>query len=91
LFNGSSSSDPDGSIVSYAWQFGDGTTGFGVTTQHAYAVAGTYTVRLTVTDNDGATNTTTRQVVISAQPNQPPTASFNANPSFDLVQRVLVQ
>ncbi|MCK4681701.1 PKD domain-containing protein, partial [Candidatus Bipolaricaulota bacterium] len=84
-FNASASSDPDGSIVSYAWQYGDGTTGFGVTAQHAYAAVGTYTVRLTVTDNDGATGTTTRQVGISAQPNQPPTAAFNANPSSTTV------
>jgi PKD repeat protein len=84
-FNGSASSDPDGSIVSYAWQYGDGTTGFGVTVQHAYAAVGTYTVRLTVTDDDGATGTTTQQVVIAAQPNQPPTAAFNASPSSTTV------
>jgi PKD repeat protein len=64
LFNGSSSSDADGSIISYAWNFGDGSTGSGVTVQHAYAIAGTYTARLTVTDNDGATGTTTRQVTV---------------------------
>jgi len=84
-FNGSASSDPDGTIISYAWQYGDGTTGSGVSVQHTYAAAGTYTVRLTVTDNDGATGTTTHQVVISSQPNQPPTAAFNANPSSTTV------
>ncbi len=64
-FNASGSSDPDGSIVSYAWRFGDGASGAGVTTNHSYAASGTYTVTLTVTDNGGATNSTTRQVSIS--------------------------
>ena len=65
-FDGSQSSDPDGSIVSYAWSFGDGTTGTGVTAQHTYASAGTYTVSLKVTDDDGATATATKAVSCGA-------------------------
>jgi PKD repeat protein len=65
-FDGSASSDPDGSIASYAWDFGDGSTGSGVRPSHTYAAAGTYTARLTVTDNAGATGTTTRQVAVTA-------------------------
>lgn len=56
-FNASGSTDPDGTIVLYAWTFGDGSTGSGVTPSHCYATAGTYTVILTVTDDDGATDT----------------------------------
>ncbi len=55
--NAYSSYDPDGMIVSYSWNFGDETTGSGVTTSHTYATAGTYTVTLTVEDNLGATDT----------------------------------
>ena len=64
-FNGSGSSDPDGTIVSYAWDFGDGSSGTGVTTTHTYAAAGMYTVSLTVTDNDGATGTASTEATIS--------------------------
>ena len=63
-FTGAASRDPDGSVVSYLWSFGDGTTASGVTAVHSYVAAGTYTVQLTVTDNDGLTNAaaTTAQV-----------------------------
>lgn len=61
-FNGSQSSDPDGSIVKHDWNFGDGTTGSGATTQHTYASQGNYTVTLQVTDNRGATATATKQI-----------------------------
>jgi chitodextrinase len=53
-FNGAGSSDPDGVIVSYEWEFGDGGHSSGVEADHAYAEAGTYSATLTVTDDDGA-------------------------------------
>lgn len=56
-FNGSASSDSDGVIVSYSWNFGDGGTSSGVTTSHSYSSSGTYQVSLMVKDNAGATST----------------------------------
>lgn len=65
------SSDPDGTIVSYVWDFGDGSSATGATTTRAYAVPGTYTVRLTVADSGGATATTTRSVTVPKAPEVP--------------------
>jgi PKD repeat protein len=64
-FDGSASSDPDGTIASYAWSFGDATTGSGATAIRAYAAAGTYTVILTVTDNGASTSTQAQGVTVS--------------------------
>lgn len=61
-FDGSTSTDADGTISSYAWDFGDGETGTGATVDHTYATPGTRTVKLTVTDNVGATHSTTVEV-----------------------------
>lgn len=67
-FNGSGSSDTDGTIASYAWTFGDGGTATGATPSHNYSSEGTYTVQLTVTDNDGGTNSTSQSVTVTAPP-----------------------
>lgn len=62
-FNASASYDPDGTIIRYVWDFGDGSTGFGEIDDHTYD-EGTYTVQLNVTDNDGAYDVTTLEVLI---------------------------
>ena len=67
-FNASGSSDSDGTISSYTWRFGDSGTGSGSTVQHTYLSAGTYTARLTVTDDDDLTGTASLQIVVSADP-----------------------
>ncbi|MCU1440494.1 MAG: hypothetical protein JWP85_1491 [Rhodoglobus sp.] len=67
-FDGSTSTDPDGTIAGYAWNFGDSTTGSGATTSHAYATGGTYTATLTVTDNQGATGSVSHPVTVTAPP-----------------------
>ncbi len=74
-FDGSGSSDADGTVASYAWTFGDGSTGTGVSPSHVYAVAGQYTVTLTVTDDDGAVGLTSRAVTVTTAPQVIPLAS----------------
>ena len=80
--DGTTSSDANGPIAAYAWEFGDGGTGTGVRAQHNYAATGTYTVKLTVTDNTGNTASTTRTVSVVAPPaNVAPTAAFTSTPA----------
>ena len=71
IFDASASYDPDGAIVFYEWDFGDGATASGVVVTHAYSAAGSYTVTLTVTDDAGAANSTS--VLITVLPPPPPT------------------
>jgi PKD repeat protein len=68
--DGSASYDPDGSIVSYQWNFGDGTTGSGATVAHTYQNVGSYTATLTVTDNRGGIATTAVPVQTQQDPNK---------------------
>jgi uncharacterized repeat protein (TIGR01451 family) len=78
-FDATNSQDSDGDIVSYAWDFGDGTTGSGQKRSHAYA-AGTYIVVLVVTDDFGATATETTTLTVGAVGNAPPAAMFKFAP-----------
>jgi PKD repeat protein len=70
IFNASKTKDPDGVITNYEWHFGDGnvTNTTENTIAHSYSTAGNYTVNLTVTDNDGATNTSVARITVSNMP-----------------------
>jgi len=71
-FDGSRSVDLDGRVVSYAWDFGDGTTGSGPVVEHAYRTAGNNTVTLTVTDDKGGTAT----LALTVSPSAPATGGI---------------
>ena len=65
-FDASASTDANGEIVSYEWDFGDGETGNGIGTSHAYTEDGYYVVTLTLTDDAGAIGTTTHAVTVQS-------------------------
>lgn len=77
----SASSDPDGSIASYAWDFGDGTTATGVTARHDFTTSGTRNVTLTVTDDQGVQGSVVVPVTVT-RTNALPTASFTTSCRF---------
>ncbi|MGC9553807.1 MAG: PKD domain-containing protein, partial [Thermoplasmatota archaeon] len=72
------STDRDGSIVNWTWDFGDGNVGYGPTVTHSYATTGVYAVSLTVTDDDGDTGSRQETVTVA---NAPPTANFGFLPA----------
>jgi PKD repeat protein len=65
-FSGSGSTDPQGQALTYAWNFGDSSTGTGVSPTHTYATLGTFTVSLAVTNTSGLTGMSTGQATIAA-------------------------
>ena len=71
-FDASGSYDTDGDIAFYAWDFGDSSTGSGITVLHAFAKPGPYNVSLTVTDNGSSTSSAYRAVVVVGAPGTPP-------------------
>jgi PKD repeat protein len=79
--DGRGSSDSDGKIVAYAWDFGDGATASDARASHAYAAAGTYRVSLTVTDDRGGKASTSKDVTVTAPPE--PETLKSASDAFD--------
>ncbi|MFC6955257.1 S8 family serine peptidase [Halorubellus litoreus] len=80
-FDGTGSSDPDGSIESYDWDFDNGATATGPSATFTFENAGTYDVQLTVTDDDGASSTNAVSVTVEEpedEDNQAPTVSIDA-------------
>ena len=84
-FNGSASTDPDGDALTYGWDFGDGTTAFGIAADKTFDVAGTYEVTLTVTDTEGlASSDTTTIIVTTLGVNVAPVAVISASTTSGL-------
>ena len=77
-FDASASNEPNGTIASYDWDFGDGSFGTGVNPSHTFT-AGSFFVELTVTDDDGETDTVTIEVTTNVPPNEAPTAAFTTD------------
>ena len=78
-FDASESSDPDGKIKSYSWEFGDGQTGSDKVVSHQYATPGSFNVTLQVTDDIQTTSTISKDVEIIDV--TPPVAHFSFSPS----------
>jgi PKD repeat protein len=71
------STDPDGGIVAWSWDFGDGAGSTAPNPSHVYGTAATWTVTLTVTDEDGYSDSSSQDVAVFEAPNSPPVADFS--------------
>lgn len=70
-FSAATSSDPDGQIASYTWDFGDGGKGTGLFAEHEYTKKGSFVITLTTTDDKGATSSTKGTVFVTEPPTPP--------------------
>ncbi|MFC2106312.1 PKD domain-containing protein [Candidatus Bipolaricaulota bacterium] len=80
-FSATLSEDEDGVVILFEWDFGDGTSGSGENVTHTYTTAGTYTVVLRITDDDGETARNSKTIYVSRAAPPGPTASFSASPT----------
>ncbi|MEM7277240.1 MAG: M14 family zinc carboxypeptidase [Pseudomonadota bacterium] len=80
-FDATASSDTDGTIASYSWDYGDGNSGSGSNTNHTYASAGSFSVTLTITDNAGATATQSKTLSVQAPAPPAPPPPTTSSPS----------
>jgi PKD repeat protein len=86
VFNGSTSRDPDGTIVNWTWSFGDGARGYGELVNHTYTAYGTYLASLAVRDDSGGINSTTVTITVR---NQPPLTVMNVTPLIAFTGEVI--
>lgn len=86
-FDASDSYDPDEENINYSWDFGDGSTGYGMTVEHVYTASGTYTVNLTVKDNHGetSTNETSAAIIIQSNGQNGDEGGNGGTPGFELL------
>jgi len=85
-FNASNSSDSDGTIVSYAWDFKDGAIGTGQTINHTFISAGSYNVELTITDNKGATGLDTKTIIVTTPEPTPETIFPSREEAMEIIK-----
>jgi hypothetical protein len=90
LFNASGCTDPDGVIISYLWDFGDGSQGTGETPTHVYHSPGYYTVTLTVTDSSGLTSSISQLVIVTEQALGPTTGAVASPPYLTILILVCI-
>jgi PKD repeat protein len=85
ILNASSSTDDDGRILAYEWSFGDAGSGAGPVANHSFSAPGRYTVALNVTDDMGASNSTTTEIYVFARPALPPPPAGSAGPQASVL------
>ncbi|OJH34476.1 cellulase [Cystobacter ferrugineus] len=86
-FSGAGSTDPDGTLVTYAWDFGDGQQATGATASHTYTQGGAFTATLTVKDNKGATATTSVPIQVTSTTLEAPSNFYTQLAGSDVTLR----
>jgi len=86
VYFNSTSYDPDGTIINWTWNFGDSNMAYGEFVTHQYNNNGVFIVNLTVMDNDSATDSIEKTVIVG---NQPPVADFTYDPEFPIVNETV--